>query len=117
MTHLNVIGCEDYGVRLDHFDITRESRRVWKRFNQLRKRYPVLVDGFELVAKGNWTEITPPTTRGIQREYGLWSVVRRFPITDAGPKSDPMWILYSNQASEIFSSSRPSQQADSLAGK
>jgi alpha-1,3-glucan synthase len=93
------VGCRDLNVRLDHFDITKESRRIWKRFNQLRKHYPVLVDGFELVSKGNWTEIAAPTTRGIRREYGLWSVFRRYHLSADRASDDAVWILYSNQAS------------------
>jgi alpha-1,3-glucan synthase len=90
-------GCTDDWNSLDHFDVTAESRLVWKRINQIRKVYPVLVDGFSLFQAGKWTMDQVPTSRGVVRTYGLWSVYRDWLTNGTNPGNSSVWLLYSNK--------------------
>jgi alpha-1,3-glucan synthase len=91
-------GCTDDWNDLDHFDVTAETRRVWKRINQIRSIYPVLSDGFSLRETGEWTDTEAPTTRGVVSRNGLWSVVRDW-LPSVTPESTGVWMLYSNRVS------------------
>jgi alpha-1,3-glucan synthase len=92
-------GCTDEWNDLDHFDVTAETRRVWKRINQVRSHYPVLSDGFSLTESGEWTVVETPSTRGVVMKKGLWSVVRDW-LPSSEPETTGVWILYSNKVSE-----------------
>lgn len=50
--HKTLLGCEDSWNRLDHFDPTMDSRRIFAAFNFLRSTYGALQDGFNLVQRG-----------------------------------------------------------------
>jgi hypothetical protein len=91
-------GCTDDWNDLDHFDVTSEMRRVWKRINQIRSIYPVFSDGFSLTERGEWTVLEAPTARGVVRKHGLWSVVRDW-LPSTTPEATSVWILYSNKVS------------------
>lgn len=90
-------GCTDDWNSLDHFDPTADSRLVWKRINQIRQSYSVLVDGFSLSESGNWTTERAPTSRGVVRSQGLWSVYRDWLINGTRSEDSGVWLIYSNK--------------------
>ncbi|KAF8306355.1 glycoside hydrolase family 13 and glycosyltransferase family 5 protein [Clavulina sp. PMI_390] len=106
--HMNldraVLGCKDDWNSLDHFDPTAEGRRLIKHLYQLRKHYPSLQDGFNLVQLGNWTyDITRPGSNGTVTEVGLWSI-ERSPIPSAqnlssttATTAESVWMLITNE--------------------
>jgi alpha-1,3-glucan synthase len=71
------VGCMDDWNSLDHFDPTADSRRLFRRFTDLRSRYVKLQDGFGVNALGNWTYfIQLPGSNGTGTEMGLWAASR-----------------------------------------
>ncbi|KAG6819041.1 hypothetical protein H0H93_016019, partial [Arthromyces matolae] len=101
-------GCQDDWNALDHFDPTADSRRLFRRFNQLRSTYGALRDGFNLTQLGKWThsiELHDPFNATL--ETGLWSVLRTMMRGyEALPNmdNDGIWLLYSNtNASTTYS--------------
>lgn len=97
----SLLGCNDDGNALDHFDPTSETRRLFAQFFHLRTVYASLQDGFNLVQRGNWTYlIDRPGSNNTPTEMGLWSVSRAgIPNvqTLTGSNVDQVWLLYSNE--------------------
>lgn len=101
-----LIGCEDDWNSLDHFDPTAPARRLLRHFYQLRMQYPSLLDGFNLVQRGNWTYgIERPGSNHTLTEVGLWSI-ERSPIptiqklnstTSATGTAETVWMLITNE--------------------
>jgi hypothetical protein len=46
---------------------------------------------------GNWTRRATSTTRGVVREYGLWSVSRSLSNQQNGVDMETVWALYGNE--------------------
>ncbi|KAG5635486.1 hypothetical protein H0H81_011072, partial [Sphagnurus paluster] len=99
----SLLGCNDNWNRLDHFDPTTDTRRMFAQFNQLRTIYGALQDGFSLSTLGNWTYlIERPGSNGTATEMGLWSVARAAIAGSQvlqGTYQDQIWLLYSNENS------------------
>ncbi|KZT42041.1 glycoside hydrolase family 13/glycosyltransferase family 5 protein [Sistotremastrum suecicum HHB10207 ss-3] len=98
----SLLGCHDDWNSLDHFDPTTDTRRLMKRFNDLRATYASLQDGFNLVQWGNWTDfIQLPGSNGTETEIGLWTVTRApIPgVQDFTNRQNPdqVWMLYTNE--------------------
>ncbi|KAG6856082.1 hypothetical protein H0H87_007521 [Tephrocybe sp. NHM501043] len=97
----STLGCHDDWNALDHFDPTAASRRIFRRFHQLRTVYGALQDGFSLTERGNWTHrIQLPYSIYVETELGLWSVSRagiHGAQTLSGTHNDDVWLLYSNE--------------------
>ena len=97
-----LIDCYDDSQSLDHFDPTKESRRLFKQFNYLRSQYASLTDGLALVQRGNWTHFEQlPGSNGTPTELGLWSASRAgIPnaqtLTGTSYTAD-VWFLYTNE--------------------
>jgi alpha-1,3-glucan synthase len=73
----SALGCSDDWNSLDHFDPTTDSRRLFKRFIDLRSSYQKLQDGFGVNQIGNWTYyITLPGSNNTATEMGLWAASR-----------------------------------------
>lgn len=95
-----LLGCQDDWNSLDHFDPTAGSRRMMSHFHYLRKQYPVLTDGFQLLQRGNWTtRIQLPGSNHTQTEIGWWSVSRS-PIpniqTNFNATVNDVWMIFTN---------------------
>ncbi|KAF8654127.1 hypothetical protein AX16_003658 [Volvariella volvacea WC 439] len=95
------LGCKDDWNALDHFDVTMDSRRIFKHMHYLRTIYGSLQDGFNLVQRGNWTyQIHRPGSNNTETEMGLWSVSRAaLPGVQevGGVYQDQVWLLYTNE--------------------
>ncbi|KAG8728436.1 Cell wall alpha-1,3-glucan synthase ags1, partial [Ceratobasidium sp. 428] len=94
-----LLGCVDDWNSLDHFDPTSASRRMMAHFHYLRRQIPLLVDGFQLIQRGNWTSfITLAGSNDVPTEIGWWSVSRsRFPGQPAvNSPIDDVWMIYTN---------------------
>lgn len=94
-------GCYNDWNSLDHFDPTAETRRMFKQFNYLRTQYAALMDGMDLVQRGNWThfELLPGSNQTMT-ELGLWTASRAgIPNaqTLTGNITDQVWLLYTNE--------------------
>ncbi|KAG6914135.1 hypothetical protein DXG01_002246 [Tephrocybe rancida] len=94
------LGCQDDWNALDHFDSTADSRRLFRRFHQLRAAYGALQDGFSLSKLGNWTYYVQLPHSPVGTEIGLRSVSRAGMSgvqTLSGTYNDEVWLLYSNE--------------------
>ncbi|KAG8940827.1 Cell wall alpha-1,3-glucan synthase ags1 [Tulasnella sp. 424] len=98
----SLLGCKDDWNSLDHFDPTSAPYRQMAHFMYIRKHYPSLQDGFNLVQRySNTYKIELPGSNGVQTEVGFWSVTRSFldsqlttgNVTD----TQPIWLLYTNE--------------------
>jgi len=104
--------CKDDGMSLDHRDPSHPLYRTYKHWFELRKRYPVLNDGYDFKQISQQTdEYTMPGSFGVATVHGLFSSVRaRMP--EMGPDQDfsdladakngywgnqAVWVLYSNR--------------------
>ncbi|KAG8962311.1 Cell wall alpha-1,3-glucan synthase ags1 [Tulasnella sp. 419] len=95
-----ILGCMDDWNSLDHFDPTAGPRRQMAHFHFLRRQYPSLQDGFNLVLRGRWTHnIYLPGSNGTETEIGLY-LVTRSPLPEAGQNmtdSPQIWLMYTNE--------------------
>lgn len=95
-------GCKDDSVSLDHRDPTSQVYNTYKMMFEMRRRYPVLNDGFgvDQLSKHTWN-YTMAGSFGIPTETGVWSVrrsafdgVQDFSGIAAG--NQDVWLVYSN---------------------
>ncbi|KAF2860071.1 glycosyltransferase family 5 protein [Piedraia hortae CBS 480.64] len=95
-------GCQDDSVSLDHRDPSAPLYGFLKHMFELRDRYPVLNDGWNLTQLSNQTfNYTLPGSFNTPTETGLWSVFRaRIPgaqdLDGKGHGNQPVWMLYTN---------------------
>nr|POE74642.1 cell wall alpha-1,3-glucan synthase ags1 [Quercus suber] len=95
--------CEDDSVSLDHRDPSAPLYGVLKQMFDLRRRYPVLNDGFTMRQLSNQTfNYTLPGSFEIPTESGLWSAYRGRlegvqDFKGEGVYGNQLiWLLYSN---------------------
>lgn len=95
--------CEDDSVSLDHRDPSHPVYGTLKQMFELRQRYPVLQDGWNLLELSSQvSNYTLPGSFGVATINGLWSVVRSRvegvqDFTGQGLfENQPVWLLYSN---------------------
>ena len=86
---------------LDHFDPTVHTRRIFKRFFQLREVYGVLQDGFGLRTMRKWTRsVYRPGSNGTATETGAWLITRE-ELTGfqnvTGQFQGPVLLMYTNE--------------------
>lgn len=104
--------CKDDWMSLDHRDPSHPLYRTYKHWFELRKRYPVLNDGWDFKQISQQTdEYTMPGSFGVATVHGLYSAVRaRMPkmgadqdFSDLADAKNGMWgnqavwVLYSNR--------------------
>ncbi|PNS16674.1 Cell wall alpha-1,3-glucan synthase ags1 [Sphaceloma murrayae] len=96
-------GCQDDSVALDHRDPTSPVYNVYKAMNEMRRRYPVLNDGFIFRQLSNQTwNYTLPGSFGTPTETGIFSSYRGADplLQDLSGQgitgNDPVWLVYSN---------------------
>ena len=103
--------CKDDSISLDHRDPSHPLYRTYKHWFELRKRYPVLNDGWDFTEISQQTdEYTMPGSWGTPTIHGLYSAVRaRMPAMENQDFSDledadngywgnqAVWVLYSNR--------------------
>lgn len=103
--------CKDDNVSLDHRDPSHPLYRTYKHWFELRKRYPVLNDGFDFQQiSAQVNEYQLPGSFGVATEHGLYSTFRaRMPdqpnqdFSDLEDAENGMWgnqlvwILWSNR--------------------
>lgn len=96
-------GCHDDGVSLDHRDPSHPTRNVIKRMYELRRQFPILNDGFNLLTLSTRLHITYlPGSGGLPSPFGIWSVykgrVEGFQdFSGIGAGNQGVWFLYSNE--------------------
>ncbi|KXT01368.1 hypothetical protein AC578_6619 [Pseudocercospora eumusae] len=108
----SLTGCQDDSVSLDHRDSTHPVYTVLKQMFEMRSKYPVLTDGFEVRQLSNQTfNYTLPGSFGTPTETGLWSVLRGRveAIQDLSGEgifgNQGVWLLYSNyNGSRVYES-------------
>ncbi|EPY51942.1 alpha-1,3-glucan synthase Mok11 [Schizosaccharomyces cryophilus OY26] len=102
-------GCFDAWNTLDHFDVAKVERQVFIEFQDIRRRYPALVDGWKSEKLGNWTyDEYMPNSGANPTTVGIFSVVRGslLPIQDLkteyssssshGISVTDVWMLFTN---------------------
>ncbi|KIO16968.1 hypothetical protein M407DRAFT_12567, partial [Tulasnella calospora MUT 4182] len=88
----SVLGCKDDWNSLDHFEPTSAPYRQMAHFMYIRKHFPSLQDGFNLVQRYNNSYfIELPGSNGVATEIGFWSVTRSF--LDSQVKAENDWII------------------------
>lgn len=93
-----VLGCKDDWNSLDHFDPTAPARRQMAHMMYLRRTFPALQDGFDLVTRWNKTYLIQlPGSNGTSTEIGLWSVTRAALPSQNMPTVQQIWLLYTNE--------------------
>ncbi|KAL9588903.1 MAG: hypothetical protein Q9203_002289 [Teloschistes exilis] len=96
-------GCHDDSVSLDHRDASHPVRNVLKRMYELRRQYPVLNDGYELLTLSNRTyNIYLPGGNGLASPHGIWSVYRGRTkgvqdFAGIGQGNQGSWFVYHNE--------------------
>ncbi|KAL8701695.1 MAG: hypothetical protein Q9224_000388, partial [Gallowayella concinna] len=96
-------GCYDESVSLDHRDPSHPIRNVLSRMYELRRQYPTLNDGYNLITLSNQTyNIYLPGSEGIPSPHGLWSVYRGRTegvqdFTNIGQGNQGVWFVYHNE--------------------
>ncbi|KAL8997767.1 MAG: hypothetical protein Q9169_003016 [Polycauliona sp. 2 TL-2023] len=96
-------GCHDDSVSLDHRDPSHPMRNVLKRIFEMRRQYPTLNDGYNLITLSNKTyDIYLPGSEGLASETGLWSVYRGRTegiqdLAGTGQGNQGVWLLFSNE--------------------
>ncbi|KAL8801671.1 MAG: hypothetical protein Q9182_004308 [Xanthomendoza sp. 2 TL-2023] len=96
-------GCGDDWVSLDHRDPSHPVRNIFTAMFEMRRRYPVLNDGFQLQTLSKSTyDIYLPASQDQATETGLWSVMRaRWPefqdFAGQGQGNQTVWLLYHNE--------------------
>lgn len=100
----SLTGCMDDWNALDHFDVTANTRRVFKRFFELRDTYVALRDGFGLRHLRKWTyEIKRPGSNNTATEMGAWAMVRELLLPSQNDSvtatgySGPVMLMFSNE--------------------
>lgn len=97
----SLLGCHDDWNTLDHFDPTANTRRLFRRFFQLRDTYGALQDGFGLRHLRKWTyEIKRPGSNNTATEMGAWTFVREELTgyqTVGGADQDPVMLMFTNE--------------------
>ena len=99
-------GCEDDWNGLDHRDPAHPIKNIISSMYEMRRRYPVLNDGFYLETLSKQTHpVYLPGSLGTATETGIWSVRRSgwpdyqdFSGTD--PKTSEVWIVFHNNDTE-----------------
>lgn len=96
-------GCHDDSVSLDHRDPSHPIRNVLKRIFELRRQYPTLNDGYNLITLSNQTyDIYLPGSEGLPSQTGLWSVYRGRTegvqdLDGTGQGNQGVWLLFQNE--------------------
>ncbi|EPX70779.1 alpha-1,3-glucan synthase Mok11 [Schizosaccharomyces octosporus yFS286] len=107
-------GCYDSWNTLDHFDVAKVERQVFIEFQDIRRRYPALVDGWRSEKLGNWTFVEYMPNSGVNpTTVGVFSVVRGplSPLQDFtseysfdnnnGLSTTDVWLLFTNHNHSI----------------
>ncbi|KAL9609251.1 MAG: hypothetical protein Q9167_005970 [Letrouitia subvulpina] len=96
-------GCVDDSVSLDHRDPSHPVRNVLRRMFELRRQYPTLNDGYNLLTLSNRTyDIFLPGSQGLPSPHGIWSVYRgraegAQDFTGEGQGNQGVWFVYQNE--------------------
>ncbi|KAL8859588.1 MAG: hypothetical protein Q9178_003987 [Gyalolechia marmorata] len=96
-------GCHDDSVSLDHRDPSHPIRNVLKRMYELRRQFPTLNDGYNLITLSNQTyNIYLPGSEGLPSPMGLWSVYRGRTegvqdLAGIGQGNQGVWFVYHNE--------------------
>lgn len=96
-------GCYDDSVSLDHRDPSHPTRNVLKRMFELRRQYPILNDGYNLLTLSARTyNIYLPGSEGLPSPFGIWSVYRGRTegvqdFAGIGQGNQGVWFLYQNE--------------------
>lgn len=96
-------GCHDDSVSLDHRDPSHPFRNVLKRIFEMRRQYPTLNDGYNLLTLSNKTyNIYLPGSEGLPSEMGLWSVYRGRTegvqdLAGTGQGNQAVWLVFQNE--------------------
>ncbi|WBW73643.1 cell wall alpha-1,3-glucan synthase Mok11 [Schizosaccharomyces osmophilus] len=107
-------GCFDSWNTLDHFDVAKVERQVFIEFQDIRRRYPALVDGWQSKRLGNWTFVEYMPNSGVNpTTVGVFSVVRGSlsPLQDLTSEysyasshtlsTTDVWLLFTNHNHSI----------------
>lgn len=104
----SLVGCSDDSVSLDHRDPSHPIYNIYKTTFEMRRRFPVLNDGFDVRQLSNKTNFyTLSGSFNVSTEYGIWSDVRMAfdgvqDLSDAGGAGDqPVWLVHSNHNQTI----------------
>ncbi|KAI4117714.1 MAG: hypothetical protein LQ345_002108 [Seirophora villosa] len=96
-------GCHDDSISLDHRDPSHPMRNVLKRMYELRRQFPTLNDGYNLLTLSSRTyDIYLPGSKGIPSPHGIWSVYRGRTegvqdLAGVGQGNQGVWLLYQNE--------------------
>ena len=96
-------GCYDDSISLDHRDPSHPVRNVLKRMYELRRQFPTLNDGFNLLTLSNMTyNLYLPGSQGLASPHGIWSVYRGRTegiqdFTGIGQENQGIWLVYQNE--------------------
>ncbi|KAL1297187.1 hypothetical protein AAFC00_004759 [Neodothiora populina] len=104
----SLVGCKDDSVSLDHRDPTHPVYNIYKMTFEMRRRFPVLNDGFLLRQLSDQTfNYTLAGSFGAETETGIWSVLRgefegaQDLSTAGGAGNHPVWLVHSNYNGSI----------------
>ena len=98
--------CKDDWNSLDHRDPAHPIRNLFITMFEMRQRYPVLNDGFNVETLIKQTHpVLLPGSLGTPTDTGFWSVRRSgWPdlqdFTTQGQKVQDVWIMFQNEATE-----------------
>ncbi|KAF2665711.1 putative alpha-1,3-glucan synthase [Microthyrium microscopicum] len=103
----SAFGCHDDSVSLDHRDPSHPVRNLLKRMFELRNKYPVLNDGFNLTSLSE--RVTNKYLKGsgkIPSTFGLWSVYRGRSaavqdFSGTGHGNLPVWLVFHNEPESV----------------
>ncbi|KAL8938873.1 MAG: hypothetical protein Q9211_003009 [Gyalolechia sp. 1 TL-2023] len=96
-------GCHDDSVSLDHRDSSHPIRNVLKRIFELRRQFPTLNDGYNLLTLSNRTyDIYLRGSGEIPSTFGIWSVYRGRTegvqdFAGTGQGNQGVWFVYQNE--------------------
>ncbi|KAL8668001.1 MAG: hypothetical protein Q9168_007129 [Polycauliona sp. 1 TL-2023] len=96
-------GCQDDWNGLDHRDPSHPVRNILMTMFEMRRRYPVLNDGFQLQTLSKSTyNIYLPASGDQATETGLWSVMRSRwaelqDFSGQGQGNQTVWLVYHNE--------------------
>lgn len=104
----SLVGCKDDQAPLDHRDPTHPVHNVYKMMFEMRRRFPVLNDGFDVRQLSEQTfNYTLAGSFGAATTTGIWSVLRGElagvqDLSDAGGAGNQgVWLLHSNYNGSI----------------
>ncbi|GAB7350371.1 hypothetical protein MBLNU459_g0998t1 [Dothideomycetes sp. NU459] len=103
----SLVGCEDDSVSLDHRDPSHPVYNVYKMMFEMRRRYPVLNDGFDVRQLSSQAfNYTLPGSYGVATETGIYSILRGSfdgvqNLTGSGAGDQPVWLIQSNYNDSI----------------